>query len=64
MKKLPDEKVLDELLVLAKNFEQQALSLYEQATIDENGAFAWIPDVKLRLKNPISHLFDLTFTNL
>jgi uncharacterized tellurite resistance protein B-like protein len=30
-KKLPDEKVLEELLVLAKNFEQQALSLYEQA---------------------------------
>ncbi|MGB5711305.1 MAG: hypothetical protein WBM44_10400 [Waterburya sp.] len=36
MKKLPDEKTLDELLDLAKNFEQQALSLYERATeIDE-----------------------------
>jgi rubrerythrin len=36
MKKLPDEKTLDELLGLAKDFEQQALSLYEQATeIDE-----------------------------
>jgi hypothetical protein len=36
MKKLPDEKTLDELLDLAKDFEQQALSLYERATeIDE-----------------------------
>lgn len=36
MKKLPNEKTLDELLDLAKDFEQQALSLYEQATeIDE-----------------------------
>lgn len=36
MKKLPDEKTLDELLYLAKDFEQQALSLYERATeIDE-----------------------------
>jgi hypothetical protein len=36
MKKLPDEKTLDELLGLAKDFEQQALSLYERATeIDE-----------------------------
>ena len=36
MKKLPDEKTLDELLDLAKDFEQQALSLYELATeIDE-----------------------------
>ena len=36
MKKLPDEKTLAELLDLAKDFEQQALSLYEQATeIDE-----------------------------
>jgi hypothetical protein len=32
MNKLPDEKTLDELLVLAKDFEQQALSLYERAT--------------------------------
>ena len=36
MKKLPDEKTLDKLLDLAKDFEQQALSLYERATeIDE-----------------------------
>lgn len=36
MNKLPDEQILDELLVLAKDFEEQALSLYEQATkIDE-----------------------------
>ncbi|MDJ0592630.1 MAG: hypothetical protein QNJ72_22015 [Pleurocapsa sp. MO_226.B13] len=36
MKKLPDDKTLDELLDLAKDFEQQALSLYERATeIDE-----------------------------
>ncbi|HHP7230685.1 MAG TPA: hypothetical protein ACFCUY_07490 [Xenococcaceae cyanobacterium] len=36
MKKLSDEKTLDELLDLAKDFEQQALSLYERATeIDE-----------------------------
>ena len=36
MKKLPDEKTLDELLDLAKDFEQQALSMYERATeIDE-----------------------------
>lgn len=36
MKKLPDEKTMDELLDLAKDFEQQALSLYERATeIDE-----------------------------
>lgn len=36
MKKLPDEKTLDELLDLAKDFEQQALSLCEKATeIDE-----------------------------
>jgi rubrerythrin len=32
MKKLPDEKTLNELLRLAKDFEQQALSLYERAT--------------------------------
>ena len=36
MKKLPDEKTLNELLDLAKDFEQQALSMYELATqIDE-----------------------------
>ena len=36
MKKLTDEETLDELLDLAKDFEQQALSLYEIATeIDE-----------------------------
>ena len=36
MKKLPDDKTLDELLDLAKDFEQQTLSLYERATeIDE-----------------------------
>jgi rubrerythrin len=36
MKKLPDQKTLDELLDLAENFERQAHSLYEQATeIDE-----------------------------
>ena len=36
MKKLPDEKTLNQLLDLAKDFEQQALSLYERATeIDE-----------------------------
>lgn len=36
MKKLPDEETLDRLLDLAKDFEQQALSLYERATeIDE-----------------------------
>lgn len=36
MKQLPGEKTLDELLDLAKDFEQQALSLYERATeIDE-----------------------------
>lgn len=36
MKKLPDEKTLDELLDLTKDFEQQTLSLYERATeIDE-----------------------------
>ncbi len=32
MKKLPDEKTLNSLLGLAKDFEQQALSLYERAT--------------------------------
>ena len=32
MKKLPDEKTLDELLDLAKDSEQQALALYEKAT--------------------------------
>lgn len=32
MKKLPDEETLDRLLDLAKDFEQQALSLYERAT--------------------------------
>ena len=32
MKQLPDEKTLDKLLDLAEDFEQQALSLYEQAT--------------------------------
>ncbi len=36
MKKLPNEKKLDELLSLAKDFEQQTISLYELATeIDE-----------------------------
>ena len=36
MKELPNEKKLDELLSLAKDFEQQAISLYELATeIDE-----------------------------
>jgi hypothetical protein len=36
MKKLPDDKILNELLDLAKDFEQQALSMYELATeIDE-----------------------------
>lgn len=36
MKKLPDEKTLDELLDLAKDFEQQTFYLYERATeIDE-----------------------------
>ncbi|MDJ0536282.1 MAG: hypothetical protein QNJ70_27960 [Xenococcaceae cyanobacterium MO_207.B15] len=36
MNKLPDKKTLDKLLDLAKDFEQQALSLYERATeIDE-----------------------------
>lgn len=32
MKQLPDEKTLNELLDLAKDFEQQAFSLYERAT--------------------------------
>ena len=32
MKKLPDEKTLNELLNIAKDFEQQALSLYQLAT--------------------------------
>ena len=32
MKKLPDEETLDRLLDLAKDFEQQTLSLYERAT--------------------------------
>jgi hypothetical protein len=36
MKQLPDEKTLLELLELAKDFEQQMISLYELATeIDE-----------------------------
>ncbi len=36
MNQLPDEKTLDKLLDLAKNFEQKSLSLYERATeIDE-----------------------------
>ena len=36
MKKLPDEKTLNELLDLAKDFEQQALSMCKLATeIDE-----------------------------
>ena len=36
MKKLPNEKTIDELLDLAENFEQPSLSLYERATeIDE-----------------------------
>ncbi|MGL6342483.1 MAG: hypothetical protein ACRC80_25480 [Waterburya sp.] len=36
MNKLPDDKTLDKLLDLAKDFEKQALSLYELATeIDE-----------------------------
>ncbi|MEO0011993.1 MAG: hypothetical protein RLZZ535_382 [Cyanobacteriota bacterium] len=36
MKELPNEKKLDELLSLAKDFEQQTISLYELATeIDE-----------------------------
>jgi uncharacterized tellurite resistance protein B-like protein len=36
MKELPNEKKLDELLSLAKEFEQQTISLYELATeIDE-----------------------------
>lgn len=36
MKELPDEKTLDELIELAKDFEQKAKNLYELATeIDE-----------------------------
>ena len=36
MKELPDEKTLDELLELAKDFEQKAQDLYVLATeIDE-----------------------------
>jgi uncharacterized tellurite resistance protein B-like protein len=36
MKELPSDKQLDELLSLAKDFEQQTISLYELATkIDE-----------------------------
>ena len=40
MKQLPDEKTLDELLDLAKDLEQQALSLCEKATeIDDKWRF-------------------------
>lgn len=36
MKELPDEKTLNELVELAKDFEQKAKALYELATeIDE-----------------------------
>lgn len=36
MKELPDEKTLDELIELAKDFEHKAKNLYELATeIDE-----------------------------
>jgi uncharacterized tellurite resistance protein B-like protein len=40
VKQLPDEKTLLELLKLAKDFEQQTISLYELATeIDKKWRF-------------------------
>jgi len=49
MRELPDEKTLDELLELAKDFEQKAKSLYDLATeIDEK----W--RIRLELKRKVA----------